>query len=307
MQNFFRQLASVSARSMVVVLLLLACLSCEKADFSDVGGKDEPTDIPAGSPVATFRIVGVEGDNYEDTIPYTRAADLSGLFSRLDIAMFQNGKRTVYEHLENTGDDAWAYSMVAEDNSVTVVFIAHSCAEHANIVQPDKITFPKNKVTDTFYYCATVSMEAKDSVYDIVLKRATAQICAIAPYGVDVQTSQLEFYYTGGSSTFDALAGCGCVDSRQTELRDIDAESAGEKQFFRLYTFPKANSKELKLTVTPVLKDGSEGEKTVYEKVPIVPGSVTTLQLGSVAAPEQKEVRLRLSAEDAPFELRFCY
>ena len=291
----------------MTIAMLLAVCSCEKAEIKET---DDPKEEPVLQPedhVATFRVTGVDAVEYADTLLYTRASDVQMPFSRLSIALFKDGKRVAYVHQDLLSDDFGTYHMKAEEGTYTVVFIAHSGQDHANIYRPDSIRFAKNKLTDTFYYCSDVEVSAEDSVYSINLKRATAQVLISAPYGIDSNTAQMEFYYTGGSSTFDATTGLGCVASRQTETFDINTADVSSPQTFSIFTFPRAAFGELKLKVTPIDGNGTRGEEHVYENLKVVLGKVTKMQLAGVADEEQTAVRVPFVSDRTPMNFSSCY
>lgn len=289
-----------------VVMLFLVC-SCEKADIKASDDNKDESVISTEDNVATFKITNIEDEEYTDTLFYTRSSDVQMPFSQLSIALFKDGKRVVYVHQDASTEGFGTYRMKAEEGVYTVVFIAHSGQDHANIYRPDSIRFAKNKLTDTFYYCSDVEVSAEDSVYSINLKRATAQVLISAPYGIDSNTAQMEFYYTGGSSTFDATTGLGCVASRQTETFDINTADVSSPQTFSIFTFPRAVSGELKLKVTPIDGNGTRGEEHVYENLKVVLGKVTKMQLAGVADEEQTAVRVPFVSDRTPLNFSSCY
>jgi hypothetical protein len=90
------------------------------------------------------------------------------------------------------------------------------------------------------------------------------------------QVKQMKFYYTGGSSTFNAKTGYGCVNSKQTELRDVnEVVRSADPACFEVYTFPHAESGELKMTVSALNASNEVIVEKVFEKVPVTINQIT--------------------------------
>ena len=143
--------------------------------------------------------------------------------------------------------------------------MGHSCTGTATITDLEKITFPSNKVTDTFYYYGTFTVGNDSKTVELDLKRAVAMLRFNLTQPLTENIKQLKFLYTGGSSTFSAITGFGSVNSRQTEIRDV---TSGQK-VFEVYTFPHAQEGKLKVTITALDANGTEIAETVMEDIPV--------------------------------------
>ena len=86
--------------------------------------------------------------------------------------------------------------------------------------------------------------------------------------------ARLVFRYTGGSSTFDAVSGQGCIKSKEMETREVSAEQYGKPSSFQIYTFPRADSQELRIQVSAESKTGEEVIKREFLEVPIQKGQM---------------------------------
>lgn len=132
-----------------------------------------------------------------------------------------------------------------------VLVVAHNGDGNASLSNPEKVTFKDNKITDTFYYYKVIDVE-EDSNFDMTMKRVVAKFRLVVkdPTPEDVKT--MKFYYTGGSSTFNALTGYGCVNSKQTELRSVKESAYTEESYYDIYTFPHdpEESKKLKVDIS---------------------------------------------------------
>lgn len=139
-----------------------------------------------------------------------------------------------------------------------VLVVAHNGDGNASLSNPEKVTFKDNKITDTFYYYKVIDVE-EDSNFDMTMKRVVAKFRLVVkdPTPEDVKT--MKFYYTGGSSTFNALTGYGCVNSKQTELRSVKESAYTEESYYDIYTFPHdpEEGKKLKVDISALTSASS--------------------------------------------------
>lgn len=267
-----------------IFFLFLCCLclfSCEKIDVNEFGKNDN------GKVKVTFNIAGVEQIPFENTTA-TRAGEK--LFSRFTVALF-NGDTKV-KNVNQTADDSQfgKVSIEIEPGTYQLVAIAHNGLGSCTVSSPDKITFANNKMTDTFYYYGTVEIKESGS-NPLVLKRAVSMFRLITTDPIPENVAQMKFYYTGGSSTFNAISGFGCVNSKQTEILTVTNPSA-DTHTFEIYSFPHNTTGNLTIKVTAMDIAGNTITEKTYENVPIqqnvitqyttqfftdIPGAVTTL------------------------------
>lgn len=258
-------------KGMLLILGGVMCLflsSCEKA-FVD-NGEEESTEGK--------RIV-LHLDMYDqlsfDEAYSTRAiTTMDKVCTRINMAVFQEDTKvkTINQTIDN--DNFGKLSFVLPQGEYEVVIIAHS-GNGAATITSEKVTFPNNKVTDTFYTYLKLTVE-DSAEYTIQLKRAVAMFRLNVEDVIPDQVKQMKFYYTGGSSTFNAKTGYGCVNSKQTELRDVnEVVRSADPACFEVYTFPHAESGELKMTVSALNASNEIIVEKVFEKVPVTINQIT--------------------------------
>ena len=209
---------------------------------------------------------------------FTRAAtDITELCSRLNIAIFDAEGTKVKTVAQKEGDSSFGtVALTLTAGTSRLVVIAHNCDGSATISSTEKVTFPNNKVTDTFYYYGDlVVTEAKQS-YDLTLTRAVAMFrLVLTDESVPSNVAKLKFYYLGGSSTFSPKDGAGCVASKQTEIRPVPADFVSGTAF-EIYTLPHTESDVLtKLTVTALDANDNTVKERIFENVPITRNQIT--------------------------------
>ena len=180
-----------------------------------------------------------------------------------------------------------------------MVVLAHSCDGIATMTDPAKITFPNNKVTDTFWYSDSITVE-QDCTYQLKLKRAVAMFRLQATDAVTADVKMVRLYYTGGSSTFDAINGVGCVNSKQWENFNITDDMVGTVRNFEVYSFPKADNKGLNVTVTTHAKNSDRIFEKEIANVPIQRNVITVYKgrLFSKNADSKGDFNVDLSSDD---------
>ncbi len=209
---------------------------------------------------------------------FTRAAtDITELCSRLNIAIFDAEGTKVKTVAQKEGDASYgtvALSLAA--GTYRLVVIAHSCDGSATITSEEKVTFPNNKVTDTFYYYGDLVVTDAKQSYDLTLTRAVAMFrLVLTDEEIPSNVAKLKFYYVGGSSTFSPKDGYGCVNSKQTEVRTVPADFVSGTAF-EIYTLPHTESDVLtKLTVTALDANDNTIKERIFENVPVTRNQVT--------------------------------
>ena len=204
----------------------------------------------------------------------TRSSVLSDVCGRLNVAVFDAGGQKVKAIAQTVADAGFgSVSMSLAAGNYTVVAIGHNCTGSATITSADKVTFPNNKVTDTFSYFGRLTVTGDRQDVDIKMKRAVAMIRLHLTDEMSAMddVAQFKFYYLGGSSTFSPSAGYGCVNSKQTEYR-----ACSDDGVYCLYTLPHAANDVLtKMTVTALdASDNALGE-IIIENVPVTVNKIT--------------------------------
>lgn len=250
--------------------------SCEKfyAESTNTDGYDENANV-------TIKVSNFIQSKFEKNETLTRSEDdslseepaLEDNCTRLSFAIF-NIEEKVKNINQSIGDDNFGTININLPNGTyRVVVIAHSGKGNCTISSPEKIKFYKNKMTDTFLYYGTLEVnEDEENKQEINLSRAVAMIRIHINDDIPANIKQLKFYYTGGSSTLDATSALGCVNSRQTENLNI---TAGQKDY-EVYTFPREDSKTVKLAITALDEVGTEVASKVIEDIPVNKNHITT-------------------------------
>ncbi len=257
-------------RQLLIAIAAVLFCGCEKVVIDDdaYNGGDTDGNVVlhvAPSPDATRSVT-------------TALSDVCG---RLNVAVFNAGGQKVKAIAQTIADAGFgSVSLSLAAGNYTVVAIGHNCTGSATITSADKVTFPNNKVTDTFSYFGRLTVTGDRQDVNIKMKRAVAMIRLHLTDEMAAMdnVAQIKFYYIGGSSTFSPSAGYGCVNSKQTEYRAFSDDGV-----YCLYTLPHAANDVLtKMTVTALdAGDNIVGECTI-ENVPVTVNRVTDCT-GSIA------------------------
>ena len=230
----------------------------------------------------------------------TRAAtDITELCSRLNIAIFDADGTKVKTVAQKEGDSGYgtvALSLAA--GTYQLVVIAHNGEGSATITSTEKVTFPNNKVTDTFYYYGDLVVTSEVQSYDLTLTRAVAMFrLVLTDEEIPSTVTKFKFYYTGGSSTFSPKEGYGCVNSKQTEIRTF----ADGVTTFDIFTLPHTEDDVLtKLTVTALDANDNTVKERIFENVPVTRNQITRYTgsfFGSGGSGQTSDGTFRLTAD----------
>lgn len=197
--------------------------------------------------------------------------DITQLCSRLNFAFFQGGSKV--KTISQKKDDATFGNVTLSlpEGTYQVVIIAHSCDGTATITSPEKVTFPSNIVTDTFYYYGDIEVGTTKQTYSMELERVVAMFRLKLTDPLPSTVSRMKFYYTGGSSTFSPLSGFGCVNSRQTVMMDVEPGQTT----FEIYTMPHTIDDVLKIVITAFDANDAILKEQTLENVPVTMNEIT--------------------------------
>ena len=262
--------------------------ACEKPVFNETTGKEIPSDTN----------VILHFTQYQQEAFTRSATDITNLCSRLNIAIFDAEGTKVKTVAQKEGDASYgtvALSLAA--GTYRLVVIAHNCDGSATITSTEKVTFPNNKVTDTFYYYGDLVVGTEKQSYDLTLTRAVAMFrMVLTDESVPSNVAKLKFYYLGGSSTFSPKDGYGCVNSKQTEIRSIANDGV-----YEIFTLPHTEEDVLtKLTVTALDANDDVIMERTFQNIPITRNQVTRYTgsfFGSGGTGDTGSGTFRLTAE----------
>ena len=129
---------------------------------------------------------------------FTRAAqDITALCTRLNIAIFDTDGTKVKTVAQKEGDAGYGtVALTLATGTYRLVVIAHNCDGSATITSEEKVTFPNNKVTDTFYYYGDLVVTDAQQSYDLTLTRAVAMFrLVLTDEEIPSNVAKLKFYY----------------------------------------------------------------------------------------------------------------
>lgn len=289
-----------------LLLMLVATLtSCEKFALDDSGtnshdananviihvsvAKNNSTGTRSGEEDFGDEETGDE-DGLDEGDEEVEGKPLEDYCSRLSIAIFDGEEKV--KSLNLKAEDGYKdIGINLEAGKYRMVAIGHNGSGNCTISSPEKVKFYKNKMTDTFFYYGTFNVRDGEDTDDyILLKRAVAQFKVhISDATIPAEAHSIKFYYTGGSSTLDAVTGYGCVQSRQTETFKLQE---GERDY-SVYTFPREENKGLKMTINILDADAQSIKEYSKEGVPVKCNNITQSNISikdhTISDPDQKE------------------
>lgn len=293
-------------KNLFYFVAILMVLSCEKpiVGTNDETKKDDSTNEKKVH--VTFTLNSPNNSDFGSAETSTRATkNVSEVSSRINYAFYKDG--SVYLTASQTSDDTNFGTISADfaEGTYSVLFLAHNGLGNATLTDPAKVTFKDNKVTDTFYYYGEITISGEQD-YDITLKRAVAMFRLVVNDKTPSTVSQMKFYYTGGSSTFDATSGYGCVNSKQTELRDVESTAYSSSSQYEVYTFPHADDKKLKMKVTALSSTSTTEREKTFENVPVTINEITQYE-GNFFVESSDGGRIKVYVDDEWTQSNYTY
>lgn len=224
------------------VLLLVMLAGCEKPIISDTD--TEKTVEKKGN--LTLTICEVEHTPF----PELTRKSASEACNRLNFAIYDTAGTRVKQTNQKLGDsDFGTASFQLAEGTYIIVALAHSSNGNPTMTNPEKIQFNNSQgYTDTFLYYKKVVVGTESQTLSLSLHRITSLCRFVVNDAIPEGVAKLEFTYKGGSGSFDASTGYGCVNSTQVMKYDVQA---GMKQTqYDLYTFLHSTEGSLHLKVT---------------------------------------------------------
>ena len=274
-----------------LLLMLVATLtSCEKFALDDSGtnSHDANANVIIHASVAKNNSTGTRSEEEDEEI---EGKPLEDYCSRLSIAIFDGEEKVKTLNLTAEKDGYDDIGINLDAGKYRIVAIGHNGSGNCTISSPEKVKFYKNKMTDTFFYYGTFNViDGEDTDDYILLNRAVAQFKVhITDATIPAEAHSIKFYYTGGSSTLDAVTGYGCVQSRQTESFKLQEG----KRDYSVYTFPREENKGLKMTINILDADAQSIKEYSKEGVPVKRNNITQTNISikdhTISDPDQKE------------------
>lgn len=274
-----------------LLLMLVATLtSCEKFALDDSGtnSHDANANVIIHASVAKNNSTGTRSGEEDEEV---EGKPLEDYCSRLSIAIFDGEEKVKTLNLTAEKDGYDDIGINLDAGKYRMVAIGHNGSGNCTISSPEKVKFYKNKITDTFFYYGTFNViDGEDTDDYILLNRAVAQFKVhISDATIPAEAHSIKFYYTGGSSTLDAVTGYGCVQSRQTESFKLQEG----KRDYSVYTFPREENKGLKMTINILDADAQSIKEYSKEGVPVKRNNITQTNISikdhTISDPDQKE------------------
>ena len=247
--------------TLILIILIFSQTSCERVSFdkSDIENKD-----------------GFELNFHVGNIDTSGIVDVSKVCNKINFAVYDSiGDRV--KSISQSSDydnDFGTVKVCLPEGNYKVVALAHNGKVNASTTNMNRITF-NGKVTDTFVYSEDINVKG-NSDYQMTLKRCVAKILFTIKDKVPDEVKQIKFFYTGGSSTLDGISGWGCVNSRQTEIRDVKAEARADSSVYELYTFPQDSNGSLVITVSCLDSSGNIIYERMFDDVKVSKCGITT-------------------------------
>lgn len=253
------------------LLLVFFIASCQKVAVDDV---DENGEEQSPKSLITFRINQIEQTPFSSSEYSSRATSITKLCSHIFLAVYKSdGERLTTKSQNSSDKDFGKLSVSLAKGTYRIVLLAYNQKDNPTAANAEKILFGNNgKMTDTFLWSDEITVE-NNLEKDISMKRAVAMFRLITTDNIPSNVAKMKFYYTGGSSTLNAITGTGNANSKQEE--NLTVAETGKPGTFEVYTFPKDDENVLKIEVTALDANGNTVASRTFEDVPISRNKIT--------------------------------
>ena len=274
MATIQKSLCTVATLCAMLAVVVLA--SCEKAIFD----QEETTGDSNGNlTVSVYQIEQMpfaSQDGGPETHRAGTRAAVTDYCNRLNFAIYEmDGSRVKQVNQTSDMADFGHASFQLEEGTYQLVVLAHSSNGNPTMTNPQKIQFSNSTgYTDTFLYYTAVTVTEEHQTLSVSLERIVSMCRFVMNDSIPAGVNKLEFYYTGGSGTFNAATGLGNVNSKQKMTFSVTAGESGTE--YDLYTFLHQQDDDITLTVTAY----DSADNVLYERefdVPMTRRKITRL------------------------------
>lgn len=216
-----------------------------------------------------------------DQVPFgaaTRASDAGDVCKRITYAIYQGtGEKPDKIQRDQLKTDAsfGTLNISLEEGDYTLVVIAHNGDGNPTMTTPTKITFNNKsagKVTDTFAYCAPLSVAKGMAPVNVQLERAVAKLeLKLTDSAIPEQVSKFQFEVTGVSQSYNVFTGWGLNSTKVSESFNVMPVDS----VYEMYMFPREGYSTMNVTVSALDSLGQEYKKISVSSVPVTKNRIT--------------------------------
>lgn len=216
-----------------------------------------------------------------DQVPFgaaTRASDAGDVCKRITYAIYQGAgeKPDKIQRDQLKADGSFGTLNISlEEGYYTLVVIAHNGDGNPTMTTPAKVTFNnKNtgKVTDTFAYCAPLSVAKGMAPVNVQLERAVAKLeLKLTDSAIPEQVSKFQFEVTGVSQSYNVFTGWGLNSTKVSESFNVMPVDS----VYEMYMFPREGYSTMNVTVSALDSLGQEYKKISVSSVPVTRNRIT--------------------------------
>lgn len=244
--------------------------SCERIVVNEL----EQVQDEGDGVTVTLRVSSLS--SYEEQPTTTRTAtDVGDVCSRLNFVVYQGGEKVKAVNQSSSDNNFGTVNVKLETGTYELLVLAHSGKQNPTLSNPERIAFGNTDTgySDTFYYYGTLEVgEDEGQVHDLKLTRPVSMFRLVITDPKPAKVTSIKIYYQGGSGTFNAVSGYGCVNSKQYMSFDVTEEQSPIT--LEAYTFLHYDEEEVTFTVLAYSSDGVEQERE-FTSVPMYRNSIT--------------------------------
>lgn len=254
---------------------MMTCMALSLTVAACSGRIHEIPDEDDGKVPISIRVVEI------DQVPFgavTRASDAGDVCKRITYAIYQGSgdkpDKIQRDQLEADGSFG-TLNISLEEGDYTLVVIAHNGDGNPTMTTPAKVTFNnKNtgKVTDTFAYCAPLSVAKGMAPVNVQLERAVAKLeLKLTDSAIPEQVSKFQFEVTGVSQSYNVFTGWGLNSTKVSETFNVMPVDS----VYEMYMFPREGYSTMNVTVSALDSLGQEYKKISVSSVPVTRNRIT--------------------------------
>lgn len=222
----------------------------------------------------SFRINEYDQEKFDNL--QSRTSSLTA-FSKLSFCIFTNNEKT--QEIKQVASDAGFGTIKASIpyGEHQILVVGHNGTSEATVTSLENITFPDNRITDTFYYLFTINIDGETPpIINIALNRIVSKFELLATDKIPTGIQSIEIEAAAGGNSFNAANGGAALNDGQKRTIEIPSSAIGStKNRFILYMFLPADEAKINITVSAKDADNKAIFAKTFEGVPMKINRIT--------------------------------
>lgn len=233
--------------------------------------------------------VGIEVDDYDtktvvltfspyEVDPMTKAdVSIADLSKRLDVFIYEGDEEvtSIHQSKDDMESGFGSVSATLKSNKTYKIYAVAHKGNGPTTLEDGVMTWPDNKITETFYYSTTLSPNYTNQL-NCVMHRIVGMFKFVIQDSLPENLASVTFSIAGTNLAYDVESGP--VNPGEKVSIINNPTSGNDGTIFKIYCLAEDDLSTIDVTVTAKDSNGEVIETMTFEDVPLQAGYITTFK-----------------------------